>query len=567
MKLGLAGVVLLCACGGSKDKPKPIDAGIDAVKACTLTLAGAVTADQTIARGCTASVTADVVVERGTLTIEAGASLEFADGRSLSVGGAGDAAKLVVTGTVGDPVRFRAAASKVAGGWGHVRLHAGAAGSTLTGLVIEHAGKDGQAALIVDAADVSVTDTAITDVAGGGVELAAGVKLAAFTGNKIDRTAKAAVRATPEGLGSLGDDNSFSKEQVIAVVPGTLSRSVSWRDHGAPYLVTDEVQIQHSGTRVTLTLEAGVEVRFGVKAALWVGKSHAGGLRIAGTDGAPVTLTSAEDKPAAWNLWIGPKGEALIEHAVVRHGGHNSDRGAIAVKGGALEVYRSTFRDNVVGLSVDAKGKIAVDGCTFETNSMFAISVFTQLGSLAKNSYDDASTIELRGGAISDSTTWRPQASTWWSGKVVVDKGTLTIEAGTEFTMLDGKASLHVTSKNPAQKKGKGPKHKAALKLLGLPDRPIKFVGVRTTPGTWGNIVLSGDQASVIQNVAIVGSGGAAAIVVRDYARATIENVSCEHCAGAVVTNTCDAQVTVDGLAPDAGTPAGHAAPTCAGAP
>jgi hypothetical protein len=522
-----------------------------------MSLAGPISADTVTGKGCTATITEDVTVTQGTLTVEAGAKVAFIDGRSLVVG-AGGAARLVVAGTAAEPVTFTLAGENLPGAWGQVHLGAGAEGSTLAGAVIERAGKDGKSAIRIDATRVSITGTTVKDVAGAGVELAPSLRFAAFSDNRLEGAALDLLRVGPDGVGSIGGGNTFAESGAIAVMPGPITRSATWRDHGAPYVVRDIVKVERAATRATVTLDAGVEVRFSAKAGLAVGVGDPGGLRVAGTSAAPVTLTSVDGKAAGWSLWVGRQGEAVIEHAVVAQGGLDGDTGAIAVRGGAVEVYDTAFRDDVVGLSADAKATIAVDRCVFTANSLFAIALHTQLGGLGDNSFDAGSKIELRGGTLTASARWDPRTAVWWAGPVTVEEGALTIAEGTELTMMNAKASLQVTSRPAGKKRGK-----ASLVVRGAPGKPVAFRGVRGTPGTWGNLVLAGDQDSVLEHVVLSGSGGAAGIVVQDGARLSLKDVTCEQCAGAALTRTCGAQVTMERVEAGAGTPQPVIEPAC----
>jgi hypothetical protein len=545
-------VLLLAACGGKKEKPRP-----DAKAECAMALSGAIAVDTTVPRGCTATVSEDVTVTKGTLTVEAGAKVAFLDGRSLAIGTAGPA-RLVVSGTAAEPAVFTLAGDNLPGGWGQLRLAEGAAGSTIAGLALDRAGKDGKSALLIEAADVSITGSSLKDVAGVGIELAPALRFAAFADNKLEAAGADLVRLGPAGVGSIGEGNTFAETGTIGVVPGPLSRSVTWRDHGAPYLVRDILKIERAGTRASLTLDAGVDVRFTVKAGFAVGVGNPGGLRIAGDAASPVTLSSSDAKPAGWTLWVGRHGEAVIEHAVIAQGGLDGDTGAIAVRNGSLEVYDTTFEEDVVGVSADAEATIAIDRCTFTNNSLYAIALYTQLGGLGANTFDAGTKIELRGGTVRGGATWDPGAMVWWAGGITVEDGALTIAPGSQFTMMGGKASLKVASK-AAGKKGK----KASLVMRGTAEEPITLAGVRSSPGTWGNIVLTGEQDSALEHVALSGSGGDAAIAVGDGAKVSLAQVSCEQCAGAVVTRTCGAQVTLEGVTAGAGTAKDVIEPAC----
>ena len=86
--------------GGSADKSATGDATQKQAgeMACPPSLTGSETINRTIPKGCKTTVTDAYMVDGGTLTIEEGATLAFADGAYLSIG-ASEAAKLIVQGT------------------------------------------------------------------------------------------------------------------------------------------------------------------------------------------------------------------------------------------------------------------------------------------------------------------------------------------------------------------------------------------------------------------------------------------------------------------------------------
>ena len=142
----------------------------------------------------------------------------------------------------------------------------------------------------------------------------------------------------------------LSVQQALATdVSGTLSSDTTWSASGSPYVVTGTVLV---GEGVKLTVEAGVEVRFGSGTSLQV----FGELVAQGTSSSGITFTSTQDSKAAgdwgqivfYDSSVGASYDgngdyasgSILEYSTVEYGS------GIEVKTGNTFINQSTIRYN-----------------------------------------------------------------------------------------------------------------------------------------------------------------------------------------------------------------------------
>ncbi|MBX2998122.1 MAG: Ig-like domain-containing protein [Caldilineaceae bacterium] len=101
------------------------------------------------------------------------------------------------------------------------------------------------------------------------------------------------------------------------IIPGgSITANTTWTAAGSPYIVTGNLAIEPG---VTLTIDPGVEVRFG-EVWLWV-RGH---LQAEGTAGQLITFTSNAATPATGDwLYIQVDGIASLRHCTVAYGGRS----------------------------------------------------------------------------------------------------------------------------------------------------------------------------------------------------------------------------------------------------
>lgn len=118
-------------------------------------------------------------------------------------------------------------------------------------------------------------------------------------------------------------------------VGGAITTPTTWTSTGGPYIVTSDITVENGAM---LTIDAGVEVRFGAGLGLTVGvgATSKGTLDVNGTAADPVEFVSDATSPAAGD-WLGlvfstHDAGSTIEHATVRHaGGGVANTGAIQI--------------------------------------------------------------------------------------------------------------------------------------------------------------------------------------------------------------------------------------------
>jgi hypothetical protein len=297
------------------------------------------------------------------LTISAGSTLRFSENNWL---GAGQVASgsLVLDGTVARPVVLESQeVSPAPGAWVGVVLGDNVAGGTrLANAVIRHGGQayysSHRGCVTIDAntsSRVSVTGTrfqgcAQSGVAGGGNLFA----FRAFSGNTFEDCV-AGVWVDANSAGGVDGTQTYVNTPRNRLEGDTVKWSATWASQGIPWDVDGRITVDGEEQPV-LTLEAGVELRFGTHNWLTVGTFSGGGLVAAGTVANPVVLGSRAPAPAAGN-WVGVllNGATLagtsLSHVTVRHAGEayfSDQKGGVTLDatGSDVSITDSTFQDN-----------------------------------------------------------------------------------------------------------------------------------------------------------------------------------------------------------------------------
>ncbi len=341
---------------------------------CPVVHCGTITADQTwVANANGHLVTCNTFVEGTTapvLTIEAGATVRFAPGAGLYAGwtAAGD---LVVDGTDTDPVLFTSASdTPAAGDWTGVFVWSGStAQSALRHATIEYAGDTATVpgglnvqnasplldhvtvrnserhGLYVNNGEPLITDSSFVDNADYGVLCQSAVCLDpgpdTFDGNTL-RGNRVPIRLAARQVGSVGPNVTVSGnvEDRIEVTTGTVDRSATWYDLGAPYRITGDIVVNDPTAVPLLTLGGGTVLEFEPATRLLVGVSSAGDLTTDGT--ATVTLTSSRPSPLPgdWDgLFLGSRTSSatVLDDVEIAYGVDNLyvDAGGFVVLDGA----------------------------------------------------------------------------------------------------------------------------------------------------------------------------------------------------------------------------------------
>ena len=531
----------------------------DAIKECPKSLSGRDEVSRVITKECgDVQVTGNYKMEGGSLILQPGAKLVFADGVGMQIGYAASS-KLIVNGTKEEPVTFTAGGDKVAGVWKGIEIYGKGARSSIQNAVIEWAGT--KQALLVQAEDVTVEGVTIRGSKEVAVKVDKNGSLTKFDGNTFEQTGDQVIRIGPHDAGGLGKGNKFPEGGVVQVVAGRVEEDTTWQDIGAPWHLTGKVEVRgESGNRSTLTIEAGNELTFDGDARMQIGYAAEGTLALAGTKEAPVLLRSDEREEAgAWpGIEVYGKGEAEIAHAHFKHAGKDANRGALYIDSDArLNLSETTFEDTSLGVVIkSAKADVQkLEKTTFKNTPKAMVLAARQLGSLAgDNVYEGEPVIEVVADRIEEDATWPLQqgAKVELHGRLEV-KARLAIAEGTKVHIKDGQ-QIQV-----------GYASEGALEMVGTEEAPIELIGTRDDSGTWDGIVFySKAHGNKLEHVKLRNAGGKkAAVEFQNEADGTVKNLSCDKCSVPALTWTCKAKVEQSDVTGADGTPKPVEAPIC----
>lgn len=354
----LAAAVALSGCGDGAGAATPESTcpAVDGTSAAPTRHAGTITTDETwTAAGSPHVVDGTVELVGGArLVIEPCAIVELTAGASLHVGrpDGTELGALVAEGAATKPIVVRRAGASA---WGaivvdapstvslaHVTLRGGGADDDLQGATLVARGENR-----TPIAQILATNAVrIEGSRGPGALLdrAAGFT-AGSTGLVVVRSGDAlGLAPIVAGLHAAGtipagdySDNSSPEIELLPDSPNDLfglQQDVHLRDRGVPYrfgrTFGDDLRVgANGGPLATLTIDAGVEVRFISAASLRVvadEEGPTGALRVLGTRERPVIFASASATPSAGD-WAGLYFEAPmaatneLTHVYVRHAG------------------------------------------------------------------------------------------------------------------------------------------------------------------------------------------------------------------------------------------------------
>ncbi len=564
--------VVLAACGGgdgagAQDARPAADApSLDAAAPDASTAAlhcGTITADETWDASVSHLVTCDVVVE-ATLTIAAGAQVEFAADTGITAGVASPGILVIAGATL-----TSASATPAPGDWGGVALGAMSGGSAITAATIEY----GDGVALADASPLiagaiirrhagagirvtgagapTIRDAEIRDNGGDGVELAATADLGdEFANNVITGNAGHALSMPARSVRWLEPSSTYAGNGgAIRITGGTADQSGTWRALDADYLVEGTILIGGAAQPV-ITIAGGVTLRFNGQHTLQVGGgagTQPGGLVVDGGT-TPVRFTSAQaiPQPGDWyRLAFGTDaldGVNRLEGLVIEYGGgggatsgsqlsaqgtdivmvavesrHSALSGASLGIGASASIQGSTFRDNAhYGLSL-------CDTCTltaFADNTLSGNDVPMRLYADALGALDATSSftsntvdhVEVAGGTVTANATWRDLDVDYHVASTVTIAGSddpvVTIEAGATFAFETSPGTIGFVVGSTATN-GKGGLI-AQGDLAG--DAPITFTRAGST-GNWSGLrflTFCLDPSSILDDVLVEYGGGSA---------------------------------------------------------
>ena len=270
--------------------------------------------------------------------------------------------------------------------------------------------------------------------------------------------------------------------------------------------VADVVEVE-----ATLTLEPGVELRFGAAAGMLINED-AGALVAIGTEDDPILLTGDLQQPGSWSgIAFGssnPRNE--LAFVTVAFGGGDSlniaaftDADVYVRSTGRLQLSNCTFSDSEdFGLAVEDGARLdAFAANTFANNDASLVLPSRLLGAIdAASDYDvDAALgISAFASVVDEEQTWPAVNVPVVLSGITSVTATLTIAAGATF-QADADAGILVNVDS------------GALVAVGTAADPIVFTGLSEIPGFWLGIGI-GSSNNPLNELAFVtvAHGGAA---------------------------------------------------------
>ncbi|MBE7500773.1 MAG: hypothetical protein HS113_10790 [Verrucomicrobiales bacterium] len=264
---------------------------------------------------------------------------------------------------------------------------------------------------------------------------------------------------TASRIGLLLAGLGWAEAQGQTLVSGSLHAHTTWTRAGSPYQVTGTVRVEPG---VTLTVEAGVQVRF----AQYQGLTVDGTLRAMGNTGTPILFTGTTETPNWWSgIVVRNAGSATLEHTQIRYAGYWNRTGLLKTGTGDLTLRHTTFEHNdLAGLNLQAGSRSFV----FDQNSFSHNTRGVQVGLNASFRDDDATVyadngadVFLEGGTLTQDTQWylNPAYSmlvgssltVGTSAQLEILPGTVLKFAQYQGLLVDGSLSAVGTARAPIQ--------------------------------------------------------------------------------------------------------------------
>lgn len=267
----------------------------------------------------------------GDLTIDPGATLQFAQDTSLHVEAGGT---LTAKGTTERPIKF-AGAADTKGFWQGIQIKSGGIGTPATiGATFDHCeisdaggtnwtgAPDSKASLFMnDASGAAITNTTFRNSAHYGLWAGEKARLPGFASNTFTGNARVMV-VHPDRVGELGDGNALTSndEDTVRVTFSNvdkLSTDATWKDQGVPYTVTNRFSVE-----AALAIDAGVVLRFSQDNGMIIDEK--GSLTANGTAAKPVRFAGQNE--VATGYWQGIQFQSnspknVLSHTTVAHAG------------------------------------------------------------------------------------------------------------------------------------------------------------------------------------------------------------------------------------------------------
>jgi len=481
----------------------------------------------TIEAGCY-RVEKTLAVDSGTLTLEPGVLIEFAEHAGLDVQGDGS---LQSKGSTTEPV-FLQGTDATRGFWQGLQFRDGAGPSVLENTTVAHAGSalwagsGSRAAIRVRKATLDVTGSTVRDNRARALnawraDADVSVSETRFEANEIP------VAIHADHVGGFDPNNVVENNDDDRVHVGRdpdrgvnkITTEQDWEDPGVPYYVTHQLKLTTS-----LDVHQGTTFDFGEQVGLDV---DGGTLVAAGVSDDPIRFRGDQSKRGYWQgiQFRNTTARNVIGHAVVKDAGgelwHGADysKAGVFLKGDDVELVLSqtTIENNdVCGVTATGSGyDLTVGNCEFTNNvEPMRVSADLLMNVEANNTFSGNDGSYVRVGISSDHSgggtavvrgqTWRNLAVPYRLNEDLHVKADLTIAPGTTIEVRE------LDTTNPKVTIDVAADHGGSLNAdaSGSDEDTIVFTGVENEPGHWGGIGISTNEDNVLRNAVVEYGGG-----------------------------------------------------------
>jgi hypothetical protein len=323
------------------------------------------------------------------------------------------------------------------------------------------------------------------------------------------------VSAAVEGVQAV----TVTAEAMDLALCGAISADRTLRGIGTPYvLCSSGAQV---GSEATLVIEPGVTIRAEEQALLRIRSD--GVLRAVGTQADPVRILGQTEEPGFWRgIWheSGLDGNEL-ERVEIAHGGGGAYSNLHLSHESRIRIRDSVFRDSEdwgIHAAAAAVSLPEFERNEFRGNGIAAVRIYPeQLQFLDRASVFEgnaADVIDVRQGTLSGDPHTVPNPGVPYRLYWLDISTDLTLEPGITFISQDEHAArIRVRTDG-------------SLDAQGTAESPIRFLGERPAPGSWGGIWIESDADNVLDHVEVAhgGRGDRSNLSLSGSARVVITN-------------------------------------------
>lgn len=444
-----------------------------------------------------------LTIEDGTLTLGPCTTLEMGSGARIEVQFGG---QLVAAGSEACPVVLTSQiVNPLPGAWGGLRVYEGGR-ANLEHSVIEYGGGSTAVSGLIEVnegGELSLERSTLRGSSTGGLTLKQGAQISALDELVITENTEAPIAIDPNLVSSIASveltGNTLDQIKVSGFNSSTavLSQSSTWRDHGVPYRLYTDLEIETNLDQAVLTLSEGV--RLEMNPERYIAVQDNGGLVVSGSATRPVTITSSKGEGATRGDWeyITFKSGSLgnvnrIEHAVIEYGGAGYWPGVVRVEEEAqLSLQSSTIRGSSTwGLVVEGALSTCTQNQLIDHVRGGALVTPSQVGQLGEGVYgpNDAEGIFIEGGEITTAVRVIDQGVPYvltddLDVNGAIGAASFTLEEGVELRL---NAGVDIETGSGGQVLLEGSEARRVKVTANQPD---------PSPGFWGRVKLrdSGD--------------------------------------------------------------------------